>query len=109
MPPITAAAGSTDFSMSVDSTPFWNGITTVRLPMIGLICAAALSVSHSLTANITASTGPASAGSSNTLTFSLALPCGLSIVRPSSRIAARCLPRAKNTTSCPACCRRAPK
>ncbi len=109
-PPRTFSSPKIFLKRSTDSTPFWNGITSVLGPTTGRSSSAALSVSHSFTANITTSTvPPASAARSNTWTLSCAEPCGLFSVSPFSFSAARCLPRAKNTTSWPACCRRAPK
>ena len=92
------------------STPFCNVMRRVSLPISGFACAAAFSVSQSLTANNTISTGPTCAGSSVTLaSFRCRLPSVLSIVSPFLRIASRCAPRAMKCTSCPAVAMRAPK
>src|SRR6266851_2553638 len=108
-PPMTRSRPRTAPTRSIDSTPFWNGMTKVLLPTMGRNCAAAVSVSHSFTANTTTSTAPASAGFSTAFTFSCASPSGLFSARPLRCSACRCRPRAMNATGCPACCRRAPK
>ena len=82
-------AGSPFASISIDSTPFWNGITTrARRRAAAAALGAALSVSQSFTANITTSTGPISAGSLVTPSASAAGRCRarLSTVRPFLRM-----------------------
>ena len=51
------------------STPFCNVMTRVDGPTSGRAISAAFSVSHSLTANSTISTGPTSLGSDVALAF----------------------------------------
>ena len=63
-PPSTCAAPSTRRSAPALPTPFWNGIADAAPATSGAICAAAVSTSHSLTQNITTSTGAMAAGSS---------------------------------------------
>src|SRR4051812_32605303 len=97
--------------MSSLITPFCSDTTPVSGPIIGMIDRAASSVSQSLTDRITRSAMPTLAGSSVAFTFGMWMsPCALlSIVRPFSRIAARCLPRAMKVTSYPAFANRPPK
>ena len=78
-----AAAGSTVFSTSIDSTPFWNGITTVCLPMIGLSCARGALGVPQLDREHHRVDRPGLGRILEHLTLSRALPCGLSMVRPS--------------------------
>ncbi len=62
MPPIVWSAPRIGDSASTLSTPFCRVMTRVSGVTIGLICAAAFSVSQSLTANSTMSTGATVAG-----------------------------------------------
>ena len=67
------------------STPFCKVMTRVSGPTSGRVASAAFSVSHSLTANSTISTGPTLLGSSVTLTLGRCRsPCTLSSLRPFS-------------------------
>ena len=82
------------------SMPFCKVMTRVLGPTSGFACAAAVSVSHSFTANSTMSTGPTLLGSSVAFTFGRCRsPCTLSIVRPLLCSAARLAPRAMKNTS----------
>ena len=65
---MTAASPRIGASRSTLSTPFCTVITRVSGPTSGRGCSPARSVSHSLTAKSTRSTGPIPAGSSVTLT-----------------------------------------
>src|SRR3990172_5339664 len=108
-PPSTRSRPRAAPRRPTDSTPFWNGITYAPPSTSGRMRAAALSVSQSFTAKMTASAGPASAGSSNTRTSSRASPSALRSARPFFLSASRCLPRAMKATSFPACGSPAPK
>ena len=55
---MTRSAPSTADNRSTLSTPFWNVMRRLSGPSSGRAAAAAVSVSHSLTANSTMSTGP---------------------------------------------------
>jgi hypothetical protein len=108
-PPITARLPTIGASRSEASTPFCKGMTAVSDPTIGLIAEPALSTSHSFTQNSTTSTGPTDLGSSVACVGSRWMsPRGLSTLRPSLFIAARCAPRAMKVTSAPALASAAP-
>ncbi len=97
-------------SRSTLSTPFCSVITRVSGPTSGRIAWPAASVSHSLTANSTTSTGPTVFGSSVALaSLRCRSPSVLSTLRPSRLMASWCAPRAMNVTSWPAAASRAPK
>jgi len=103
MPPTTLSWPRIGCRRSTESTPFCSVITRVSGPTIGRMSSPAFSVSHSLTANSTISTGATDLGSSVAVTLGSARsPLVLSIFSPRSRSAARLAPRAKKTTSCPA-------
>ena len=92
------------------STPFCKVMRRLSGPISGRAASAAFSVSHSLTANSTMSTGPTLAGSSVTLGLGKCRsPCTLSILRPFFLMASRWAPRAMKNTSWPASAMRAPK
>ncbi len=110
MPPTTLSWPRIGCRRSTESTPFCSVITRVSGPTIGRMSSPAFSVSHSLTANSTISTGATDLGSSVAVTLgNVRSPLVLSIFSPRSRSAARLAPRAKKTTSCPAAASRPPK
>ena len=108
-PPMTCGAPSTRESTSTLSTPFCSVSTPVAGPTSGRAASAARSVSYSLTAKITSSTGPIAAGSSvASAGQSVRSPRALAIRRPCARIAARWAPRAMKATSWPLAASRPP-
>src|SRR5262249_15350647 len=62
-PPMTRNASNASQRYRSLSTPFWNEITAVFGPTIGLICSIAAAVSHSFTATSTKSAEPIEDGS----------------------------------------------
>ena len=69
--------------------------------MSGFSIGSATALSYVFTASITTSTGPIAAGSSSAWARTVKSPSGLQIIRPRSRMARRCAPRATKLTFCP--------
>src|SRR4051812_11776980 len=108
-PGITARSPRIGISRSCASMPFCSVMTAVSGPTSGLMCAPALSMSHSLTQNSTKSTSPISAGLSVACVGTRWVsPRALSTFRPALFMAARCAPRATKVTSAPALASAAP-
>ena len=92
------------------ATPFCAATTGTSGPAAATSDRAAASVSWLLTARTTTSSGVhvSPAGSAYTGICSVTRSCGVAKVRPRSRIASPCAPRAISATSYPLWCRRAP-
>ena len=109
-PTAVRSAPTTPETIPGASTPFCTVSTVVSGPTSARLARTAPSRSHSLAVTTTRSTGPIASARSVARTRSTATGAtGLSTVRPRSRIAARCAPRATNDTSAPAFARLPPK